>query len=98
MGLPSCVKGMRDIYHDCQQPYRLKAAKTVYLHGIQWSRMGDINTGHIYGPKCKNSHAQPIAVGSKTVFVESRGAGRKTDAVLACTAVQDGFPDILTGG
>ena len=98
MGLPSCVKGHKDIHHDCQTPLRLKAAKTVYLHGIQWSRMGDINTGHIFGPKCQNSHAMPIAIGSKTVLVEGQGAGRITDKVLACTAVAQGFTDILTGG
>ena len=98
MGLPSCVVGMMDIHHDCQIPHRFKHAKTVYLHGVQWSRMGDINTSHKFGPKCKAKHKMPIAVGSKTVLVEGRGAGRITDKVLACTAVAQGFTDILTGG
>ena len=98
MGLPSCVIGHKDIHHDCQTPLRLEGAKTVLLHGIAWSRMGDVNTPHKFGPKCKNVHAQPIAVGSKTVIVMGRGAGRITDKVLACTAVAQGFADILTGG
>lgn len=98
MGLPSCVRGHRDITHDCETPLRLECSDNVLLHGIGWSRMGDDNTTHIFGPKCKQSHARPIAVGSRTVLVNGRGAGRITDSVSACTNVDEGFVDILTGG
>ena len=98
MGLPSCVLGMRDITHDCQTPKRAECSPNVLLHGIGWSLQGDINTTHIYGPKCKSSHAMPIAVGSTTVKVNGVGAGRETDAVASCTAVAEGHEDIQTGG
>ena len=98
MALPSCVFGHEDITHDCQTPTRAKCSKNVFLHGIGWSRMGDDNTMHKYGPKCKSSHAMPIAQGSKSVFINGVGAGRITDKVMACTAVAEGFGDIQTGG
>jgi uncharacterized Zn-binding protein involved in type VI secretion len=99
MGLPSCIIGHKDVKHDCQTPHRLKGAKTVKLHGISWSRMTDVNTPHKYGSKCKKKHSRPIAKGSKTVKVEGGlGAGRKTDKVASCTAVNQGWEDILTGG
>jgi len=98
MGIPSCVIGHQDIVHDCQVPLRAKGSPTVFLHGRPWSRMGDVNTVHIFGPKCKQSHAAPIAKGSSTVFINGVGAGRITDSVAGCTAVAQGYWDILTGG
>ena len=96
-GLPSCVFGHKDIVHDCEVPLRLECSKTVFLHKIGWSRMGDVNTPHRFGPKCKSTHSMPIAKGSSTVFVNKVGAGRITDKVAGCTAVAQGFRDILTG-
>ena len=98
MGMPSCVIGHKDIHHDCQTPHRMKGSRNVFLHGIAWSRMGDVNTPHKYGPKCKSTHSMPIAIGSKTVFINGVGAGRVTDKISACTAVAQGWDDIITGG
>jgi len=98
MGLPSCVIGHKDIFHDCQIPVRLKGSKTVYLFGIPWSRMGDVNSPHKYGGDCDKTHSMPIAKGSKSVFVNGVGAGRITDKVAGCTAVAQGWGNILTGG
>jgi uncharacterized Zn-binding protein involved in type VI secretion len=36
------------------------------------------------------AHAAPITVGSTTVFVNGKGAGRIGDAITACTSVAEG--------
>ena len=98
MSIPSCVIGHKDVVHDCQVPLRAKGSPNVKMHGIGWSRMGDVNTVHIYGPKCKSAHAMPIAKGSSTVKINGVGAGRISDSVSGCTMVAQGWEDILTGG
>ena len=47
-------------------------------------------------PKCCVPHSAAIAVGSSTVFVNGRGAGRVGDAT--CTAVAAGSPNVFAGG
>ncbi len=89
--------GDRDVHHDCQTPYRNEASDDVFVNKIGWSRMGDLNTTHIYGPKCKQSHAMPIAIGSRTVFINNRGAGRITDKVASCTSVAECSDDVFAG-
>jgi uncharacterized Zn-binding protein involved in type VI secretion len=43
-------------------------------------------------------HAAPIAVGSSTVFVNSKGSGRVGDAISGCTSVAAGSPNVFAGG
>lgn len=60
--------------------------------------MGDVNTLHRWGDECKKAHAMPIAIGSKTVFVNGRGAGRIGDYIVSCTVVATGSKDVFAGG
>ena len=96
-GQPSCVVGHADIPH-CSGMVRMDAAKTVYLHKIRWSCQTHVNTPHLLPGKPCPTHSAPIAIGSKTVFVEKLGAGRKGDAIAGCTFVAEGWLDIITGG
>ena len=97
MGKPSCVIGHKDIHHDCQTPYRMKGSRNVFLHGIGWSRMGDVNTPHLLTAQVCPTHAAPIQTGSPTVFVNNVGAGRVGDAITACTQVAEGSPNVFCG-
>jgi uncharacterized Zn-binding protein involved in type VI secretion len=68
------------------------------VNNIAWSRQGDNNTSHLKpGAPCP-SHAAPIAVGSTTVFVNNRGAGRIGDVISGCTSVAEGSPNVFAGG
>jgi uncharacterized Zn-binding protein involved in type VI secretion len=97
MALPAARKGDKDIVH-CSQPYREGCAKTVFVNGRGWSRVGDVNTPHLKpaGDGCI-IHQAPIASGSKTVFVEGRLAGRVGDPIIDCTAVEEGSKNVLCG-
>ena len=95
--IPVCSIGHKDVTHDCQTPLRAKGSPNVIAGKRPWSRMGDINTTHIFGPKCKSSHAMPIAQGSSTVIVNGRGGGRIGDKVSACTMVAQGWNNIRAG-
>ena len=46
MGLPAARKADPDIVH-CSGPFREECAKTVYVNGRGWSRVGDKNTPHL---------------------------------------------------
>lgn len=97
MSIPACRIGHRDVHHDCQTPLRNQGSPNVFVNKIPWSRMGDLNTIHIFGGDCDQSHAMPIAQGSSTVFVNKRGAGRIGDRVVACTMVAQGSRNVLAG-
>ena len=43
-------------------------------------------------------HTAPIAVGSSTVIVNGKGAGRIGDAISGCTSVAQGSPNVIAGG
>ena len=98
MAQPATRIGDADVVHDCQVPFRMKGSLNVFVNGIPWSRMGDVNTPHKWGSKCKNKHSMPIAIGSKTVFVNGRGAGRIGDYIVSCTVVATGSPNVFAGG
>ena len=69
----------------------------VFVNGIALSRQGDNNTGHLLpGVPCP-SHSAPIAVGSTTVFVNDKGAGRVGDGISGCTSVAAGSSDVFAG-
>lgn len=97
MGLPAARKADPDIVH-CSGPFREECAKTVYVNGRGWSRVGDKNTPHLKpaGDKCI-THTAPIASGSKTVIVEGQLAGRQTDPIAGCTNVAKGSENVICG-
>jgi len=77
---------------------RAQGSPNVFVNGIAWSRQGDVNTVHLLpGVPCP-SHAAPIASGSSTVKVNTKGAGRIGDAISGCTSVAAGSPNVFAGG
>ena len=89
--------GDADIPH-CSGMTRAQGSPDVTVNGIPVSRQGDNNTGHLLpGSPCP-VHAAPIATGSATVTVNGRGKGRVGDAVVGCTSVAAGSPDVTCGG
>lgn len=76
---------------------RAEGSPNVYVNGIPWSRQGDVNTPHLLPPAPCPTHSAPIAVGSTTVFVNGRGAGRVGDAISGCTSVAAGSPNVFCG-
>ena len=76
---------------------RAEGSPNVFVNGIPWSRQGDLNTPHLLpGSPCP-THAAPIAVGSTSVFVNGKGAGRVGDAISGCTSVAAGSPNVFCG-
>ena len=98
MSRPATRIGDLDTVHDCQVPVRMVGSDNVFVNGISWSRMGDVNTPHKYGSKCDNMHSAPIATGSTSVFINGKGAGRVGDAVAGCTMVATGSDNVFAGG
>ena len=96
--MPSATRiGDADIPH-CSGMVRAEGSDNVLVNGIPWSRFGDVNTPHLLpGDPCP-IHSAPIAVGSRSVFVNGRGAGRIGDAIAGCTAVAEGSPNVFAGG
>lgn len=80
---------------DADQPhggpiFRDEGSPDVFVNGIPWSRQGDKNAP-------PHPHRAPISIGSTTVFVNGRGAGRVGDAVSACTFVAEGSTNVFAG-
>ena len=97
MAQPATRLGDKDVVHDCNQQYRAQASDNVMVNGRGWSRQGDVNTFHQYDPDCIKSHAQPIATGSSTVFINGKGAGRVGDDIAGCTNVAEGSDNVFAG-
>ena len=77
---------------------RAEGSPNVFVNGIKWSRQGDNNTGHLLpGSPCP-SHSAPIASGSSTVKVNTKGAGRIGDGISGCTSVAAGSSNVFAGG
>jgi len=88
--------GDADITH-CSTPIRAEGSSDVFVNGIAWSRQGDNNNTHLLpGSPCP-SHAAPIEIGSTTVFVNGKGAGRIGDAISGCTSVAEGSSNVFAG-
>jgi len=96
--MPAATRiGDADVPH-CSGMVRAVGSGNVFVNGIPWSRQGDVNTVHLLpGAPCP-PHAAPIAVGSTTVFVNNKGAGRVGDAISGCTSVAAGSPNVFAGG
>lgn len=95
--MPAATRiGDADVSH-CSGMVRAEGSPNVYVNSIPWSRQGDVNTPHLLpGDPCP-THAAPIAVGSPTVFVNGRGAGRVGDAISDCTSVAAGSSNVFCG-
>ena len=96
--MPAATRiGDADIPH-CSGMVRAEGSPDVLINGIPNSRMGDNNTPHLLpGDPCP-THSAPIARGSRTVFVNGRGAGRVGDSIAGCTAVAAGSDNVFIGG
>ena len=97
--MPAATRiGDADIPH-CSGMTRAEGSPNVFVNGIKWSRQGDINTTHLRpcGPVCCG-HKAPIASGSSTVKVNTKGAGRIGDAISGCTSVAQGSENVFAGG
>jgi uncharacterized Zn-binding protein involved in type VI secretion len=89
--------GDPDVVH-CSEMTRAQGSGNVFCNGIPVSRQGDNNTSHLLpGVPCP-AHAAPIALGSRTVFVNGRGCGRIGDAISGCTSVAGGSGNVFAGG
>jgi uncharacterized Zn-binding protein involved in type VI secretion len=89
--------GDADVAH-CGPMNRDDGSPDVFVNGIALSREGDNNTGHLLpGAPCP-THAAPIATGSSTVKVNTKGAGRIGDGISGCTKVAEGSPNVFAGG
>lgn len=96
--MPAATRvGDADVAH-CSGMTRAVGSPDVYVNGIPWSRQGDVNTTHLLpGAPCP-PHAAPITIGSTTVFVNGKGAGRVGDAISGCTSVAAGSSNVFAGG
>lgn len=96
--MPAATRiGDADVTH-CSTPLRAEGSPDVFVNGIAWSRQGDNNNTHLLpGAPCP-SHAAPISIGSTSVFVNGKGAGRIGDAISGCTSVAEGSSNVFAGG
>ena len=89
--------GDADVAH-CSAMTRAEGSSNVFVNGIAVSRQGDNNTTHLLpGDPCP-SHAAPIASGSSTVKVNTKGCGRIGDGITGCTSVAAGSSNVFAGG
>ena len=95
--MPAATRiGDDDVPH-CSGMTRAEGSPNVFVNGIPWSRQGDVNTPHLLPPAPCPTHAAPIAIGSTTVIVNGKGAGRIGDAISGCTQVAAGSPNVFAG-
>ena len=87
-----------DVTH-CTSMTRSGKSSDVFAENKGVSRQGDNNTSHLLPPNVPpcDSHAAPIAVGSTTVFVNSKGCGRVGDSISGCTSVAAGSSNVFAG-
>lgn len=97
--MPAATRiGDADVPH-CSGMERAEGSTNVFVNGISWSRQGDNNTPHkLPGGSSCGTHAASITIGSTTVFVNNKGAGRVGDAITGCTKVAAGSDDVFAGG
>ena len=96
--MPAATRiGDADVAH-CSGMTRAEGSPNVFVNGIKWSRQGDVNTTHLLPPIPCPAHAAPIASGSSTVKVNTKGAGRIGDGISGCTSVAAGSSNVFAGG
>jgi uncharacterized Zn-binding protein involved in type VI secretion len=86
-----------DVVH-CSQPRRDQRSDNVFVNGTGISRQDDNNTEHIKPPGPCPPHVAPIATGSKTVLINTKGCGRIGDSIAGCTSVATGSDNVFAGG
>ena len=89
--------GDADVAH-CSGMTRAEGSPNVFANGIAVSRQGDNNTTHVLPPPPCPAHAAPIASGSSTVKVNTKGCGRIGDGITGCTSVAAGSSNVFAGG
>ena len=89
--------GDADVAH-CSGMTRAEGSPNVFANGIAVSRQGDNNTTHVLPPAPCPAHAAPIASGSSTVKVNTKGCGRIGDGITGCTSVAAGSSNVFAGG
>ena len=96
--MPAATRiGDSDVSH-CSGMVRAEGSPNVFVNGIPWSREGDVNTPHLLpGDPCP-THTAPIAIGSTTVIINGKGAGRIGDSISGCTSVAEGSANVFAGG
>ena len=95
--MPAATRiGDADVPH-CSGMTRAQGSDNVFVNSIPWSRQGDNNTVHLLPPLPCVFHSAPIALGSPSVFVNGKGAGRVGDSISGCTSVAAGSPDVFCG-
>jgi len=109
MSQPVTFMGAADFPH-CGAMVRSCGSINVYVNSIPVSRQFDFNTPHLASAnpiactKPLTIHRSYIAIGSVTVFTNSRGAGRMLDPLISigvptnCTWVAQGSPTVFAGG
>jgi len=85
-----------DVVH-CSKPQRDQRSDNVKVNGIGISRQGDNNTPHLLPAPICPVHVAPIAIGSTTVFINSKGCGRIGDSISSCTSVASGSENVFAG-
>ena len=98
--MPAVCRGAgvdADVPH-CSGMNRSALSPDVKVNGTGISREGDNNTTHLLpGAPCP-SHAAPIASGSSTVKINTKGCGRIGDGISGCTSVATGSSNVFAGG
>jgi uncharacterized Zn-binding protein involved in type VI secretion len=97
---PACRMGDPDLPH-CSPMVRAMGSATVFVNFRPWSRQLDFNTWHLLPCPCLPCcciHAAAITLGSFTVRVNFRGAGRMGDSIFNCTWVGLGAFTVFAGG
>jgi uncharacterized Zn-binding protein involved in type VI secretion len=98
--MPAVCRGAgvdADVPH-CSGMNRSALSPDVKVNGTGISRQGDVNTPHLLPPPVCPTHAAPIASGSSTVFVNTKGCGRIGDGISGCTSVATGSSNVFAGG
>ena len=84
----------------CSLPmFRAMGSSNVFINGRPASRQFDLNSPHIIkaGKVCI-PHIGLLSLGSFSVRINGRGAGRMTDGVFPCTMVAFGSSNVFIGG
>jgi uncharacterized Zn-binding protein involved in type VI secretion len=80
-------------------PHTIRSgAPDVLVNGKPMSAVGDICTPHLTPKaKCKAPHIASIITGSPSVVVGGKPAATVGSALLLCTFVISGSPDVIVG-
>lgn len=82
--------------HGCFPPRRnIGGSGNVFVNSLGWHRRGDGWATHCCGDNC---HKSKTALGSSSVFVNSRAAARVGDPVNCGSACARGSGSVFCGG